>query len=162
MAEGPSENIPGIELGEGMGKSCEVKERAGKPTMSGRVPLMPTHLAEAGYQAEKKGVRGTGTAKKPKSKGYAKNRHLRELSKFPEENEHVNSDPGNGDELRRFCQSFSPHTDQIDSTFSLVNLYSHLNSFCFWIFLSFLATLVLFFYPLVLHSCFAANFKFPP
>jgi hypothetical protein len=60
--------------GEGTAKRNEVKERGGKPTLSGRVPLMPSHLAEAGYQGEKKGVRGTGRKvqlpKKPKSKGY--------------------------------------------------------------------------------------------
>jgi hypothetical protein len=49
MADEPSENITGKEHGEGTTKSCEVRERAGKPTLSGRVPLMPTHLAEAGY-----------------------------------------------------------------------------------------------------------------
>ena len=49
-----------------------VNERAGKPTLSGRVPLMPTHLAEAGYQAAKKGVRAkNGLTMKPKSKGKA-------------------------------------------------------------------------------------------
>lgn len=55
--EGPSDNLTiGKEPGEGTAKSSDGKERAGKPTLSGRVPLMPTHLAEAGYQAEKKGV----------------------------------------------------------------------------------------------------------
>ena len=68
------ENTTGKEVGEGSAKRSEVKERGGKPTFSGRVPLMPTHLAEGGYQAEKKGVRGTGrkvqTTRKPKSKGH--------------------------------------------------------------------------------------------
>lgn len=56
---------------EGTGISREVKERAGKPTLSGHVPLMPTRLAEVGYQTEKKGVRGRKVqhTKKPKSKG---------------------------------------------------------------------------------------------
>ena len=57
-------------------ENADMKERARKPTMSGHVPLMPTHLAEAGYQVEKKGVRGTGRkvqpTKKPKLNGYAK------------------------------------------------------------------------------------------
>ena len=79
MAEGTSENIK--EKDDGMAKTGEVKERAGRPTLSGRVPLMPTHLAEAGYQGEKKGIRGrkvqpTGKPKgytaKPASKGAAK------------------------------------------------------------------------------------------
>ena len=64
------------ELGEGTAKKIDevaaVNERAGKPTLSGRVPLMPTHLAEAGYQAEKKGVCAkNGLTKKPKLKGKA-------------------------------------------------------------------------------------------
>jgi hypothetical protein len=53
-------------------KGSEASDRAGKPTLSGRVPLMPSRLAEAGYQGEKKGVRGTGkkvqNIKKPRSK----------------------------------------------------------------------------------------------
>ena len=87
MAEGPSENITGKEHGEGTAQSSEVKERAGKPTLSGRVPLMPTHLAEAGYQGEKKGVRGTGgkvqPTMKPKSKGYAKKPASKGAAKIP-------------------------------------------------------------------------------
>lgn len=63
----------GKDQGEGTTKSSEAKERAGKPTLSGRVPLMPSRLAEGGYQGEKKGVRGPGRKvqpkKKPKSKG---------------------------------------------------------------------------------------------
>jgi hypothetical protein len=38
--------------------SGEMKERAGKPTLSGRVPLMPAHLAEGGYQVEKRESKG--------------------------------------------------------------------------------------------------------
>ena len=62
----------GSQVGEGKANSGEVKERAGKPTLSGRVPLMPTHLADAGYQGEKKGVRArkVTVTKKPGSKGY--------------------------------------------------------------------------------------------
>ena len=53
-------------------RNPEVKDRAGRPTLSGRVPLMPTHLVEGGYQGEKEGVRArkVETAKKPRSKGY--------------------------------------------------------------------------------------------
>ena len=61
----------GKELGEGTAKSNESNERAGKLTLSGRVPLMPTRLAEAGYQGEKKGFRARKvqpSTKKPKSK----------------------------------------------------------------------------------------------
>lgn len=60
------QNVTGKE--DGTAKGGEVKERAGKPTLSGHVPLMPTHLAEAGYQGEKKGKRGW----KPGPKGAAK------------------------------------------------------------------------------------------
>lgn len=71
-AEGTSDGIMAKGVGEGMAKSGEVKERGGKPTLSGRVPLLPTHLAEAGYQGEKKGVRArkVKATKKPRSKGY--------------------------------------------------------------------------------------------
>ena len=51
---------------EGKVHSVETKKRAGKPTMSGHVPLMPAHLAEGGYQGGKKKVQGR---KKPKSRG---------------------------------------------------------------------------------------------
>ena len=72
MLEASSEIVAGKEVGEGMvknGEVIQVNERAGKPTLSGRVPLMPTHLAEAGYQ----GVRAKKVqpTKKPKSKGNA-------------------------------------------------------------------------------------------
>lgn len=69
----PGESAAGKQLDEGTEKSDEVNERAGKPTLSGRIPLMPTHLAEAGYQGEKKGVRPRKVqpTKKPKSKGNA-------------------------------------------------------------------------------------------
>jgi hypothetical protein len=72
MPEGHSKSITGNDLGEGMAKSAELKERAGKPTLSGRVPLLPTHLAEGGYQGEKKGVRGRKAqpSQKPRSKAY--------------------------------------------------------------------------------------------
>jgi hypothetical protein len=71
-AEGTSDGVLAEGVGEGMAKSGEVKERGGKPTLSGRVPLLPTHLAEAGYQGEKKGVRArkVKATKKPRSKGY--------------------------------------------------------------------------------------------
>ena len=74
MTEGFDENSGvGKEQGEGTSKSPEAKERAGKATFSGQVPLMPSRLAEAGYQGEKKGVRGRGKKaedpKKQKSKG---------------------------------------------------------------------------------------------
>ena len=68
-----NEDMPtGKELGEGTAKNDESNEQAGKPTLSGRVPLMPTRLAEAGYQGEKKGFRARKvqpSTKKPKSKG---------------------------------------------------------------------------------------------
>ena len=74
IIEGPSKSITGkgSQVGEGKANSGEVKERAGRPTLSGRVPLMPTHLADAGYQGEKKGVRARKVtlSKKPRSKGY--------------------------------------------------------------------------------------------
>lgn len=80
--EGTCENTVGKDHGEGSMKSSEANDRAGRPTLSGRVPLMPTHLAEAGYQGEKRGVRGPGRkvhtkkprskAPKPTSKGAAK------------------------------------------------------------------------------------------
>jgi hypothetical protein len=71
--EGPSERIAGKDVGEGTAKGGEIKERAGKPTLSGRVPLMPAHLAEGGYQGEKKAVRARKVqpTKKPRSKGYS-------------------------------------------------------------------------------------------
>jgi hypothetical protein len=47
MTEEPRENIAGKEVEEGTAESGEGKERTGKPTLSGRIPLMPTHLAEA-------------------------------------------------------------------------------------------------------------------
>ena len=85
MGEGSGEKITGKGCGEGTMKNCGGKEQSGKPTLSGRVPLLPTRLAEAGYQGEKKGVRATGrttqtmnkrkpkgNAKKPASKGAAK------------------------------------------------------------------------------------------
>ena len=56
MAEDPTENIAGKEVEEGTPGSSEGKEWVGKLTLSGCVPLMPTHLAEAGYKAVKKGV----------------------------------------------------------------------------------------------------------
>ena len=69
----PSESVTGKELGKGTAKSDEANEQAGKLTLSGCVPLMPSHLAEAGYQREKKGVqaRKVPPTKKPKSKGNA-------------------------------------------------------------------------------------------
>ena len=59
ILEGSSKSVTGrgSQVGEGKANSGEVKERAGKATLSGRVPLMPAHLADAGYQGEKKGVR---------------------------------------------------------------------------------------------------------
>ena len=64
-----------------------VNERAGRPTMSGRVPLMPTHLAEreGGYQGEKKGVRARKVqlTKKPKSKGNATKPVSKGAAKMP-------------------------------------------------------------------------------
>jgi hypothetical protein len=71
MTEEPRENTAGKEVDEGSAGSGEGKERVGKPTLSGRIPLMPTHLAEAGYQGEKKGVRPrkVEATKKPRSKG---------------------------------------------------------------------------------------------
>jgi hypothetical protein len=76
------ETYPGS---EGMGMSGEMNERAGKPTLSGRVPLMPTHLADAGYQGEKKGVRGKKGqhTKKPKSKGYTSKPSSKGAVKIP-------------------------------------------------------------------------------
>ena len=72
----------GKDKGEGTSKSSDANERAGKATLSGRVPLMPTRLAEAGYQGEKKGIRGRGKkgqdqgskgrTSKPASRGAAK------------------------------------------------------------------------------------------
>ena len=69
----PSESVAGKELGKRTAKSDEANEQAGKPTLSGCVPLMPSHLAKAGYQGEKKGVRARKVppTKKPKSKGNA-------------------------------------------------------------------------------------------
>lgn len=61
---------------KGTAKKNEMNERAGKPTLSGRIPLMPTHLAEVGYQgvrakpAKKRKSKGSGT--KPVSKGAGK------------------------------------------------------------------------------------------
>ena len=56
-------------------ENADMMERAGKPTISGHVLLMPTHLAEAGYQVEKKEVHGMGRkgqpTKKKKSISYA-------------------------------------------------------------------------------------------
>ena len=64
--------------------SGELKERAGKPTLSGRVPLMPAHLAEGGYQGEKKGVRGRKpSTKKPKSKGFSAKPSSKGVAKIP-------------------------------------------------------------------------------
>ena len=64
--------------------SGEMKERAGKPTLSGRVPLMPAHLAEGGYQGEKKGVRGRKPpTKKPRSKGYTGKPLSKGVAKIP-------------------------------------------------------------------------------
>ena len=55
-------------------RTPQERKWAKDPTFSGCVPLMPTHLAEGGYQAEKKGIRGTGrkvqTTRKLKSKGH--------------------------------------------------------------------------------------------
>ena len=51
-----------------MEKSDGVNEHAGKWTMSGCIPLMPTYLAEAGYEGVKKVVQ----VAKPKLKGVAK------------------------------------------------------------------------------------------
>ena len=74
-----------VTRGEGTGISGEMKERAGKPTLSGRVPLMPTHLAEGGYQVEKKGVRGRKVppAKKPRSKGHTAKPASKGVVKIP-------------------------------------------------------------------------------
>jgi hypothetical protein len=55
VLEGSSESVTVKEIGEGTAKSGEIQERARKPTLSGRVPLMPAHLAEAGYEGEKRG-----------------------------------------------------------------------------------------------------------
>ena len=75
------------EQGEGMSKGTDAKERAGKATLSGRVPLMPTRLAEAGYQAEKKGIRGRGKkgqdSKNKGSKGRASKPASRGAAKVP-------------------------------------------------------------------------------
>jgi hypothetical protein len=70
---GELESGESVSGGDGTVKTNDAKERAGKPTLSGRVPLMPTHLAEGGYQGEKKGVRARKVqlTKKPKSKGNA-------------------------------------------------------------------------------------------
>ena len=74
ILEGSSKSVTGrgSQVGEGKANSGEVKERAGKATLSGHVPLMPAHLADAGYQGEKKGVRARKVTltKKPRSKGY--------------------------------------------------------------------------------------------
>lgn len=43
MGEEPNQNIAGKEVEEGTARSGEGKERARKPTLSGRIPLMPTH-----------------------------------------------------------------------------------------------------------------------
>ena len=65
----PSDSMVGSDES---GISGELRERAGKPTLSGRIQLMPAHLAEGGYQGEKKGVRGRKPpTKKPKSKGFS-------------------------------------------------------------------------------------------
>ena len=77
-------NDPKESGGEETGISGETKERAGKPTMSGRVPLMPAHLAEGGYQGEKKGVRGRKQpANKPKSRGYTRKPSSKGATKIP-------------------------------------------------------------------------------
>jgi hypothetical protein len=82
--EMPGDSVTGKEVGEGTAKKDEVNERAGKPTLSGRVPLMPTHLAEAGYQAAKKGVRArNGLTTKPKSKGKATKPASKGAAKMP-------------------------------------------------------------------------------
>jgi hypothetical protein len=85
MPEVPSESVTGKELGEGTGKSDEVNERAGKPTFSGRVPLLPTHLAQGGYQGQKKGVRvrNANATKKPKSKGKSNKPASKGVAKIP-------------------------------------------------------------------------------
>ena len=72
IIERPSKSVTGkgSQVGEGKANSGEVKERAGRPTLSGRVPLMPTHLADAGYQGEKKGPSSEGhTFKETKVEG---------------------------------------------------------------------------------------------
>ena len=77
----------GKEQGEGTSKSSEANERAGKATLSGRVPLMPTRLAEAGYQAEKKGIQGRGKkgqeSKNQGSKGRTSKPASRGAAKVP-------------------------------------------------------------------------------
>jgi hypothetical protein len=66
-ADEPSDSLTGSEE---RGISGELKERAGKPTLSGRVPLMPAHLAEGGYQGGKKrGPREETTYEETKVKG---------------------------------------------------------------------------------------------
>jgi hypothetical protein len=74
----------GMSVSEETAMSGDMKERAGKPTLSGRVPLMPAHLAEGGYQGEKKGVRGRKQpTKKPKSKGYTAKPSSKGATKIP-------------------------------------------------------------------------------
>jgi hypothetical protein len=85
MSEEPSENTAGKEVEEGTAGSGEGKERSGKATLSGRIPLMPTHLAEAGYQGQKKGVRPRKVepTKKPRSKGSSAKRASKGAGKKP-------------------------------------------------------------------------------
>ena len=77
----PSDSLAGSDES---GISGELKERAGKPTLSGRVPLMPAHLAEGGYRGEKKGVRGRKPpTKKLKSKGFSAKPSSKGVGKTP-------------------------------------------------------------------------------
>jgi hypothetical protein len=82
---------------EGKGISgVELKERAGKLTLSGHVPLMPSHLAEGGYQGEKRGIRGRNVqpAKKPKSRVIAQSRLQKGLQRYPERKKPIQSSEG--------------------------------------------------------------------